>query len=1039
MHLQCKVHHFLSQRSLCFSVVRSFTLTGRRGQRSVKSDFIKRKFTLVPESKLLKKKSFKLDSILSDFESPLASVPLSENYEPFWQQQWNQRQLFNPDHQSNADTKSFSMILPPPNVTGDLHLGHALTVAIEDAIFRFTRMQNPTRKCVFVPGFDHAGIATQAVLDRRLWANQRRRVYDLSKPEFEEEAEKWKHERIESIRNQLNQLGAALDYTRETYTLDSKISKAVITAFVRLFDQGLLYRNETLVNWCFALNSTVSDLEVKWQTIDRPTKLRFPGHPDEFWLGYLYDLAYRVEGAEHDELIVSTTRPYSLPADVAVAVHPNDARYSAFVGKHVIHPLTNQRLPIVADEHVRPDFGSGVVKVTPCASLADFEIAARHRLPIGSLLNSKGQLSVPDLMNEFQFLNGLNRFEANDQVLRILNELKLFRGKRAHHNVIPLCSRTQDLIEYRLMPQWFLNMSPFNQKLRDLLSGEHIDFKPSAYKNSLLDWISHERDWCVSRQIWWGHQIPVYCADFADGRSPQWIAAEDAEQAYRKVTQKKENKGAKFTLTQSNDVLDTWFSSALLPFAVFGWPDKTQDLASFYPLNLIETGFDILKFWVHKMMALGWYLTGQMPFRRILLHGMIVDANGKKMSKSVGNVVNPTDMIEGATLQQMQQELDDLAQNGYMNEHELEMAKKNQRRLFPEGLPKNTADGLRLCLYQYDLHSEVIRLDKDNVKHNRNLINKIWQSFQLFHILSDAHTQNMGRPIEWKLSKRYLDRQWTQLDLLDKWILTLLNDFIDRCNQNLLCNHFHLVYQDFHQFWIENFCSTYLELIKPAFYVSKSDHDSLLTNRLHVLGYCFQTVMLAMHPMIPFVSEELYQRLQQIVQPLPDSFNQETYESVCQQRYPFMVVSPKCMTTAGQLKQTFEAVQTGSAEIRSLKNKFNIGKANGHSFHFEVRSVLRDRCRDLDGDSMLQILTRLPNVRFLADTLIDHVSSTKEKEGADDEYSSFVHQNHLVISNRAHPVQTLMRHDEMSGLELFDLYRRSMLKKRKTKKASNTL
>jgi valyl-tRNA synthetase len=958
----------------------------------------------------------------------LASVPLSNNYEPFWQQQWNERQSFNPDRVQADGSKAFSMILPPPNVTGDLHLGHALTVAVEDAMFRFTQMQSPNRKCVFVPGFDHAGIATQAVLDRRLWARKGKRVYDLTQDEFQQEAERWKHERITSIREQLNQLGAALDYGRETYTLDDRITKAVNHAFVRLFDQGLLYRTETIVNWCFAMNSTVSDLEVKWQTIERPTRLRFPGHERDVTFGYLYDLAYRLEDGS-GELIVSTTRPYSLPADVAIAVNPNDARYAQFVGRHVIHPLTNGRLPIVADDHVRVDLGSGAVKVTPSASIADFEMATRHQLPIGSLLNGNGALAVSNLSEQYQSLNGTNRFEANDRVLSILTELGLFRGRRPHQNVIPLCSRTNDLIEYRVLPQWFLNMKPFNSELREQLNRNEIDFEPASYKNALLDWISHERDWCVSRQIWWGHRVPVYSVQYADGRQ-KWIAAVDRSEADRKAAE--DANRTTFTVTASSDVLDTWFSSALLPFAVFGWPDQTDDLRAFYPISLIETGFDILKFWVHKMMAMGWYLTDRLPFQRILLHGMIVDANGKKMSKSVGNVVNPSDIINGASSEQLQQQLEQLHRDGYMTAEELASAAKNQRRLFPDGLPSNTADGLRLCLYQYDLHSEVIKLDKDNVKHNRNLINKVWQSFQLFRLLIDRHRlTNESAPFEWTVTQRHLDRRWTELSWLDKWILGRLAEFVDASNYNLSRNHFHIVYRDFHEFWLENFCSTYLELIKPSF--QGTDVDSRLNaDRLHVFAYCLQNALLAMHPMIPFVSEELFQRLEQIVS--SQTFSGDTFRSLSSRAFPFMVVSPKCMNTADELKRTFQAIQFGASEIRSVKNRLAIGKANGLHFRFQVRTAKLHRCSDLDGGSMLQILTRTDQVRFVADGLLDVPNSIQERH-------HFVNDNQLVIHCPIEGVQVLLSGDQSSGQQLFDLYDRSMTKssEKKSKKGDRSL
>ena len=860
------------------------------------------------------------------------------------------------------------MILPPPNITGDLHLGHALTVTIQDAIFRFQRMNNTSRACVYVPGFDHAGIATQAVIDRYLHARTGKRVYDLSQAEFHAEAERWQNQQIESIRNQLKQLGVSLDFGRETYTRDARISRAVTEAFIRLYERGLLYRQETIVNWCFALNSTISDMELKWVPIEKRTELKFPGHDHKVEFGYLYDFVYRLEGNSDRQLIVSTTRPCSIPADVAIAVNPADNRYQDVIGQCAIHPLTGERLPVVADERVQMDFGSGAVKITPSASMFDFEIAKSHGLRMNSLLDDKGCLKVDNLKPEFKYLNGINRFEAHNRLIDIFSSLEQYKGRRPHRNVIPLCSRTNDLIEYRVMAQWFLNMKVFNQELKTQIDQNRLQFVPNSYKNSLLDWISHERDWCVSRQIWWGHRIPMYRVRMA-GAGEGWIAAKDEEEAKAKATEKFHEQQVE-SIVQETDVLDTWFSSALLPFAVFGWPQTTQDLNSFYPLSLMETGFDILKVWVHKMLALGWYLTGQLPFNQVLLHGMIVDSNGKKMSKSRGNVVNPTDVINGATIDKLQSDLDRLHHDGYLSERELIDAKKNQRRLFPEGLPKNTADGLRLCLYQYDLRQEVIKLDKDNIRHNRNLINKLWQGFQLF-LIFESKLVAASHAVHWNVSGDQLDSKWNRLDPVNRWILMLLDDFASRCHQNMSQNLFQNVYKDFHHFWVEQFCGTYLELIKKDFN-DLSSGPKQLDDQINTLAYCIQTVLLCIHPLVPFVSEELFQRLLHKIQ-AQDQFRSENFKSILQHAYPGhnRLISCANQDLDHHLVDEFDRIQTIANEIRSLKIKLGVNKKNGDGFHFQIWVGASDLEASLS-EEYLKTLTRLSSIKIWTGIDDDH-------------------------------------------------------------------
>ncbi|XP_077760900.1 valine--tRNA ligase, mitochondrial isoform X7 [Canis aureus] len=744
--------------------------------------------------------------------------------EAAWYSWWVREGFFKPEYQTRlpqATGETFSMCIPPPNVTGSLHIGHALTVAIQDALVRWHRMRGD--QVLWIPGSDHAGIATQAVVEKQLWKERGMRRHELSREKFLREVWKWKDKKGGEISEQLQALGASLDWDRECFTMDAGFSVAVTEAFVRLYEAGLLYRSQQLVNWSCTLRSAISDIEVESRPLPGHTELQLPGCPTPVSFGLLVSVAFPVDGEPDAEVVVGTTRPETLPGDVAVAVHPDDSRYTHLHGRQLRHPLTGQLLPLITDSTVQPHVGTGAVKVTPAHSPADAELGARHGLSPLSVIAEDGTMT--SLCGDW--LQGLHRFVAREKIISALRERGLFRGLQNHPMVLPICSRSGDVIEYLLKSQWFVRCREMGDRAAQMqvrcrkgssnglsvqaVESGALELSPSFHQKNWQHWFSHIGDWCVSRQLWWGHRIPAYLVveEHMKGDGEDcWVVGRTETEARKIAAELTGRSEAELTLQRDPDVLDTWFSSALFPFAALGWPQETPDLARFYPLSLLETGSDLLLFWVGRMVMLGTQLTGQLPFTKVLLHSMVRDGQGRKMSKSLGNVLDPRDIISGVELQVLQEKLKD----GNLDSTELAIAAAAQlcrhlppllslwlqRKDFPHGIPECGTDALRFALCSHRALGGDVHLSVSEVLSSRHFCNKIWNALRF--ILNALGEGFVPQPAE----------ELSPSSPTDAWILSRLAHTAQECERAFLARELPLITHALHHFWLHSLCDVYL-------------------------------------------------------------------------------------------------------------------------------------------------------------------------------------------------------------------------------------
>ncbi|GJQ12002.1 hypothetical protein GpartN1_g3793.t1 [Galdieria partita] len=789
-----------------------------------------------------------------------------------WYEWWEAQDYFHVDNSVIDWSKykgKFVMVIPPPNVTGSLHIGHALTIAIEDALARWYRMSGYLT--LWVPGTDHAGIATQSVVEKKIFREYGKTRHDLGREQFVEQVWKWKHNYGDRICNQLRRMGCSVDWKREQFTLSNRLSQAVVEAFVRLDELGLVYRGTRLVNWSCHLCTALSDIEVEYMDITKPLKRKVPGHNNEVEFGWLTKFAYPVEedsGELGERLIVATTRLETMLGDVAVAVHPRDPRYASFIGKHVIHPFLPRKLPIIADEElVDMEFGTGVVKITPAHDPNDFLCGQRHQLENISVFTDDGRINE----NGGPF-KGMMRYDARVAIERALEEKGLFYGKEENQMRLALCSRSGDIIEPMLKPQWYIRCSEMAMKAKDkTLSGE-LKIVPEFHQQTWFHWLDNIRDWCVSRQLWWGHRIPAYQVLSKTEESnrnvveERWIVGRNEEEAKKKASEKFNIPLESIILKQDEDVLDTWFSSGLFPFSVFGWPNKEErDLQQFYPTTLLETGHDILFFWVARMVMLGLTLTGELPFSTVYLHAMIRDKYGRKMSKSLGNVIDPLEVVDGATLEQLHKKLE----AGNLDPKEVKRAMEGQKQEYPQGIPECGSDALRYGLLAYTIQGRDINLDVNRVAAYRNFCNKLWNATR-FAIL------NLGESFRYDENGLSVVLHGGNEYIIDKWILSRLNDTIIRTNKAFEEYRFADAVQSTYCFWLYELCDVYLEALKPK--MNSKDESRKYPSQC-VLFQCLHTGLRLIHPLMPFVSEELYQRL-------PGRQEYENIESITIAPYP---------------------------------------------------------------------------------------------------------------------------------------------------------
>ena len=613
---------------------------------------------------------------------------------------WEKNGLFKPEFGPDGKVKkegSFVIPIPPPNVTGSLHMGHALTNALQDTMIRWQRMKGKTT--LWVPGYDHAGISTQSVVEKLLYKQEKKTRHDIGRDAMLDLIWKWTHKYHDNITTSLKRLGGSFDWTRERFTLDENLSAAVTETFVRLHEEGTIYRANRLVNWCVALNTSLSNLEVDNKEIEGRTLLDVPGYTRKVEFGVLTHFLYEIDGT-NDRIQVATTRPETMLGDTGIAVHPDDKRYQHLIGKFARHPFVDRLLPIFGAEDVDPEFGTGVVKITPAHDFNDFARGQKNNLEFISIMNDDGTFNE----NAGPFA-GVKRFDARYQVIEALKEKGLYVKWENNPMKIPRCSKSNDVIEPVMKPQWWMRMKELAEPAIKAVENGEIVIRPESAEKSYFRWMTNINDWCLSRQLWWGHQAPAYFVqiegekcDNSDGNF--WIVARTEDEAKLKAEQK--FPGKKFTLERDPDVLDTWFSSGLWPFSTLGWPNKTSDFENLYPTSVLETGWDILFFWVARMIMLGIKMTGRVPFREVYCHSLIRDSEGRKMSKSLGNVIDPLDVMEGIALNDLHAKL----LEGNLAEKEVATATKYQKKAFPKGIPECGADALRFALVSYTTGGE---------------------------------------------------------------------------------------------------------------------------------------------------------------------------------------------------------------------------------------------------------------------------------------------------------------------------------------------
>ncbi|CAH0519943.1 unnamed protein product [Peronospora belbahrii] len=788
------------------------------------------------------------------------TTPMLTAYSPVaveasWQDWWEASGFFSCSDekiQTAKPTERFVMVIPPPNVTGSLHLGHALTVAIQDALTRWHRMLG--HATLWVPGTDHAGIATQSVVEKRLLKEEGKSRHDLGRDQFLERVWEWKNQYESRIHHQFRSVGCSVDWDRKYFSMDENCTRAVRHAFCQLWEEGLVYRATRMINWSCKLKTALSEIEVDYIDIDKRTKLTVPGHnPDyKYEFGVLTSFGYPVEGAVDEQIIVATTRLETMLGDSGVAVHPDDPRYKHLHGKYVIHPFNGRRIPIVLDPIlVDMAFGTGAVKITPAHDPNDYECGKRHNLEFINVLTDDG--AINEHGGDF---TGIMRYDARIAVEKALEAKGLYHGKVDNKMRLGICSRSGDVIEPLVKPQWFINCNQMAKDAMAVVTNKELTILPETHKKTWFRWLENIRDWCISRQLWWGHRIPAYFARIKgesfvdknfDDANKRWFAGISEEDARKKAAAKLGVAEDEIELEQDEDVLDTWVSAGLFPFAVFGWPNNTDDFDNFYPTDLLETGYDILFFWVARMVFMGQKLTGKLPFKTIYLHSMVRDKYGRKMSKSLGNVVDPLEIIAGCTLDDLFKKLE----NGNLPAKEVEKAKKGQKLDFPQGIPECGADALRFGLLAYTQQGRDINLDIGRLVGYRNFCNKLWNAVRFAMSNLEGGFSAEENVADTVLSNAVVGSR-------DRYILSRLNHAIKLCNDSFAAYEFGELTNALYNFWLYDLCDVYLELTKPVFVGDNAEAKLTAQQTLYV---CLEFGLRLLHPSMPFVTEELWQRL----------------------------------------------------------------------------------------------------------------------------------------------------------------------------------
>jgi valyl-tRNA synthetase len=782
-----------------------------------------------------------------------------------WYQLWEENGYFRP----GEEEQSYCIMLPPPNVTGNLHMGHAFQDTIMDVLTRYHRMQGDS--ALWQTGMDHAGIATQMVVERRLGEDGISR-HDLGREKFVDAVWDWKKSSGGQIAKQMRRLGASVDWENDRFTMDEELSRAVTKVFVELYHESLIYRGKRLVNWDPVLHTALSDLEVISEEED----------------GHLWHIRYpRVDGKGY--VVVATTRPETMLGDAAVAVNPEDPRYTDLLGLELELPLTGRTIPVISDSYVDIEFGTGCVKITPAHDFNDYEMGKRHQLPTINVLNDDASIN-DDAPEAYR---GLDRIVARKQIVADLEAAGLLEKTEPHKLMIPRGDRSGAIVEPYLTDQWYVKIAPLAKPAIEAVESGAIRFVPDNWNKTYFDWMHRIEDWCISRQLWWGHRIPAWYAP--DGSI--FVGFDEAD------ARKRGGLADDVPLKQDDDVLDTWFSSALWPFSTLGWPDKTPRLDKYYPTNVLVTGFDIIFFWVARMIMMGLKFMGDVPFREVYIHGLIRDSHGQKMSKSKGNVLDPIDLIDGIELEPLVQK----RSTGLMQPHMAPAIEKVTREDFPDGIQAFGCDALRFTFATLATNGRDVRFDLGRIEGSRNFCNKLWNAARYVLMSTADHGVQAVAPSS----------------AADQWIISRLHRMTGDVRTHIDEYRLDLAAQRLYEFIWNEYCDWYLELSKPVLQKGSSDEQNATR---YTLLYVLESSLRILHPFMPFITEEIWQRLKAPLDISGDSIMLEAF--------------PEAADTFDQAEGDITWLQQVLQGIRNIRAELNVSPGKTLDIAFQAGSQL---------------------------------------------------------------------------------------------------